>query len=62
MSGIRPRLPSTLQITKMITDTRELVAKSVALLQSLPAPDTFLGRKTHKSFPQEKNVPQADEN
>ena len=64
MSGIRPHyhLPSTEQITKLIADTRELAARSAALLQSLQKPNMFLGHKTQEPFPQETNLPPADEN
>lgn len=58
MPGTRPltRLPSSLLVARMIADTREVTARTVALLQSQPAPDTFAGRKTQEPFPQEDDL------
>jgi hypothetical protein len=59
MPSRRPHfyLPTTLQVAKMIVDTRGVIARSLALLQSLPAPDLFVGRKTQEPFPREEDLP-----
>jgi len=50
-----PFLPSTEQVNKQIAEAREVTARAVALLRSLPKPDTFMGRKTHDPFPSEQH-------
>lgn len=52
-----PYLPSTDQVAKLIADTRELTARSMALLKSTPVPDSFVGRRTHEPFPREEDLP-----
>lgn len=43
------------EIAKQNAATREVMAKSLEVLR-LPAPDTFLGRKTQEPFPKEADV------
>ncbi|TKV74164.1 hypothetical protein FDV58_33770 [Bradyrhizobium elkanii] len=42
------------QITRQTALVRQIVARSVVLL-NLSVPDTFLGRRTQESFPQEES-------
>ncbi|SFV19153.1 hypothetical protein [Bradyrhizobium arachidis] len=64
MSGTRPYciLPSTEQVAELIADTRELTARTMALLRSHPSPDSFAGRKTQEPFPKEEDLAAADAN
>ncbi len=50
-------LMSTHQVARLIADTRELMARSMALLKSTPVPDSFVGRRTHEPFPREEDLP-----
>ena len=62
MPGKRPHyyLPSTEQVTKLIADTREVTARSVALLKLHPKPDSFAGRKTQEPFPADDPMGRED--
>ncbi|MDE2471287.1 MAG: hypothetical protein KGL35_21775 [Bradyrhizobium sp.] len=64
MPGVRPhyRPSPTEQVIRQIADTRELTARSMALLKSHPRPDAFAGRKTQDPFPQEEDSPPPAEN
>ena len=43
------------QLVKLAEDSRKLIKESLELLRR-EAPDTFLGRETHKPFPKEARV------
>ncbi|MHC4047673.1 hypothetical protein [Bradyrhizobium sp. 23AC] len=64
MTGRRPHhhLPSTDPVAKLIADARELTARSMELLKSCPAPDSFAGRRTQEPFPREEDLPSPTEN
>jgi hypothetical protein len=49
-------LPSTEDVDNLIVETRKQIARATALLQSCPAPDTFVGRKTQEPFPPEEDL------
>jgi len=46
-----PRASLEASNAKLAADTREIINKSLKLLQEGP-PDTFLGRQTYEPFPQ----------
>ena len=45
--------PSAFQDRRAIVRSYEAVMRSLEMLQRYPKPDTFLGRKTHESFPKQ---------
>ena len=51
-SRSHPRLDD--RLAKVADHSRKLINDSLELLRR-PAPDTFLGRETHKPFPKEEN-------
>ncbi|SFH80479.1 hypothetical protein [Bradyrhizobium sp. Gha] len=42
---------------KLSADTRKIINDSLKLLRE-PAPDSFLGRRTHKAFPEKPREPE----
>ncbi|WP_375764251.1 hypothetical protein ACE10X_13290 [Bradyrhizobium sp. Pha-3] len=40
---------------KLAAQARDLIQRSLKILNDNPVPDTFAGRKTHEPFPQEKS-------
>jgi hypothetical protein len=51
--------PRSLQEAEELMEMRRVVAASRKILESAPAPDTFLGRPTFRPFPFEQNASPA---
>jgi hypothetical protein len=61
MPGRRPIIFRASERQADIEYARLVTRKAVEILQRNPAPDTFLGRKTHEPFPEHDSFPEEEE-